>query len=58
MDLIYDALDAYNRAGKLSFGVDIELEAISEAMIGKIWYKGLRKYPKAKVHLNNSIKLT
>jgi hypothetical protein len=36
MDLIYDALDAANMAGKAAFGIDLELEAITEAFIGKI----------------------
>ncbi len=42
MDLVYDALDAVNMAGKTAFGVDLELEAISEAFLGKIHYLGLK----------------
>ena len=42
MDLVKDALDAFNRAGKISFGIDIELEAISEGLIGKVWFKALK----------------
>jgi hypothetical protein len=52
MDLICDALDAFNRAGKLSqLAKDTELEAISEAWLGKILYKGLKKNSKARAHL-------
>lgn len=43
MDLIYDAIDTLNRVGKIAFrGKDTELEAISEGLIGKIYYKGLK----------------
>ena len=43
MEGIYDSLDSYNTAGKLAFdNKDTELEARSEAAIGKIWYKAIK----------------
>ena len=57
MDLVYDALDAGNMAGKTAFCFDLELEAISEAFLGKIHYKGLKNYKKAKEHFLNCIRL-
>lgn len=58
MDLTYDALDAFNRAGKLAFqGKDTELEAISEGYIGRIWFKALKNNTKAKPHLYNCVRL-
>jgi len=58
MDSVYDSLDAFNRVGKLSFGVDTELEAISEGLIGEIWYKALKNYAKARPHLYNAVRLS
>lgn len=59
MDMIYDALDAFNRAGKQAFdGADTELEAIAESNIGKIWHKALKKPHKARPHLFNAVRLT
>ena len=57
MDLVYDALDAANMAGKTAYGVDLELEAITEAFIGKIHYKGLKNSKRAKTHFLNCIRL-
>lgn len=57
MDLVYDALDAFNRAGKISFNVDIELEAISEGLIGKVWYKALKNLQKSRPHLYDCVRL-
>ena len=57
MDLVYEALDSINMAGKTTFGIDTELEAISEGVIGKINYLGLKKLERAKTHLNNCIRL-
>lgn len=59
MDMTYDALDAFNRAGKLAFvGKDLELEAISEGYIGRIWFKALKNNVKAKPHLYNCLRLS
>ena len=41
MDDCTDALDCLNRAAKLAFERDTELEAKCEAFAGKIFYKGL-----------------
>ncbi len=58
MDLVHDALDAFNRAGKLAHEKDVELEAISEAYIGRIWFKALKNNAKAKPHLYNCLRLS
>lgn len=58
MEWIMCALDAYNRAGKLAFEVDTELEAITEGLIGKVWYRALKNPVKARPHLYNSIRLS
>lgn len=58
MDCVYDSLDAFNRAGKLAFGVDMELEAISEGLIGKVWYKALKNNHKARPHLYDCVRLS
>ena len=34
MDAVYDALDTFTRASSLASGVDIEIEAAAEALIG------------------------
>ena len=52
------ALDAYNRAGKLAFGIDTEIEAITEGLIGKVWYRALKNPIKARPHLYNCIRLS
>ncbi len=57
MDLVYDALDAANMAGKTAFGVDLELEAISEGFLGKIHYKGLKNSKRAKTNFLNCIRM-
>jgi hypothetical protein len=51
MDLICDAIDSFNCAAKLANKVDAELEAISKAWLGKIFYKGLKNNKKARAHL-------
>ena len=51
MDAVYNALDTFSRASLLASGVDTELEAISEAWLGKIQYKLLTQPLKAKRHL-------
>jgi hypothetical protein len=53
MDLTKDALDAYNRAGRMALGNDTELEAITEGLIGKVWYRALKNPAKARPHLYN-----
>ena len=57
MDLVYEALDSINMAGKTTFGIDTELEALSEGFIGKIHYLGLKNLERAKTHLTNCIRL-
>lgn len=58
MDAVYSSLDAYNVAGKLAFdNKDTELEAKTESLIGKIWYKALKKDQKARGHFYNSTRL-
>ena len=57
MDLVRDALDSFNRVGKLAYGIDTEYEAISEGFIGKIFYKALNLPIKARPHLYNCLKL-
>jgi hypothetical protein len=46
--LFEDAIDAFNRVISLSDGVDFELEAISEALTGNIFYLGLKNNTKAR----------
>ena len=58
MDDVTDALDCLNRAAKLAFEKDTELEAKCEAFSGKIFYKGLVNIKKAKLHLTNAIRLS
>ena len=58
MDDCTDALDCCNRAAKIVFGFDTELEAECEAFAGKIYYKGLVNLQKAKTHLTNAIRLS
>jgi len=48
MDDCTDALDCLSRAAKLALDRDTELEAKCEAFTGKIFYKGLVNYKKAK----------
>ena len=58
MDLVYDALDAFNLAGRLALKhKDTELEAISEAHLGNLWCKALKNDKRAKTHLYNSVRL-
>ena len=58
MDDCTDALDCINRAAKLAFEKDTELEAKCEAFTGKIFYKGLVNIQKAKKHLTDCIRLS
>lgn len=58
VDGLYDALDCCGNAQKMAFELkDTELEAHSEAYIGRIYFKGLRKFSQAKKHMTNSILL-
>lgn len=58
MDLVYDALDAFNLAGRLALKhKDTELEAISEANLGNLWCKALKNDKRAKVHLYNCVRV-
>ena len=58
MDLIYDALDAFNLAGKLALKhKDTELEAISESNLGNLWSKALKNDKRAKEHLYNCVRV-
>ena len=57
MDDCHDALDCLNRAAKLAFEKETELEAKCEALTGKIFYKGLVNLEKAKLHLTNASRL-
>lgn len=57
MDDCHDALDCVNRAAKLAFENDTELESKCEAFTGKIFFKGLVKLVKAKLHLTNCVRL-
>ena len=43
MDLVYEAIDSVNRAIKLVCETDFELTAISEAFLGDIYFRGLKK---------------
>lgn len=55
LDLIYDAIDSFTRAISLSFEVDAEVEAISSAHLGKVFYTGLKNNIKAKKYYLDSI---
>ena len=58
MDLVYEALDAFNLAGRLALKhQDTELEAISEAHLGNLWSKALKNDKRAKVHLYNCVRV-
>ncbi len=48
VDLFTDAIDSFNRVGNLSDSVDFELEAISEAALGNIFYLGLKNNTRAR----------
>lgn len=56
-DLIYDALDNYNNAIKLTFEIDLEIEAISSAQLGKLQFRALKNFSKAKKHYNDVVRL-
>ena len=59
MELFGLAIDACNHAGKLAYThKDTELEAISEAELGKIYYKGLKNTRKARFHLYDCMLLS
>ena len=58
MELFGQAIDACNNAGNLAQRFkDIELEANSEAELGKIYYRGLKNNRKARQHLYDSMRL-
>jgi len=57
MDDCHDALDCVNRAAKLAFEKDTELESKCEAFTGKIFFRGLIRLVKAKLHLTNCVRL-
>ena len=57
MDSVMDALDCYNRSSKLAFEIDTEIEAIAEALLGKILFKGLKSLDKARRHLADAVRL-
>lgn len=58
MDLIFYAIDTFNRVGDAAFqGKDTELEAISEGLIGEIYYKCLKNHQKARPHLYDCLRL-
>jgi hypothetical protein len=57
MDLVMQAVDCFNRASIHAFEVDTELEAISEALLGNIFLKGMKRPDKAKHHLLTSIRV-
>jgi hypothetical protein len=58
MDFVTDAIDAINHAGKLAHEVDMEIEAISEANLGNIYFMCLKDNQRARTHLYNSLKLS
>lgn len=53
-----DAMDALNRALKLATKDDMELEAITEAYLGKIHLKAYQNRKKARMHLQQCFVLT
>lgn len=58
MEMFGQAIDACNQAGKLAHKFkDIELEANSEAELGRIYYKGLKNNRKARSHLYDCMML-
>ena len=56
--LVHDALDCFNSASKIAEGKDFEIEAIAEALAGKVHYKCLKNLAKAKDRLYNAIRLS
>ena len=52
------AVDCIKRARKLVYDKDYELEAISEAFLGHIYYKAYKNRAKARPHLYDAIRLT
>ena len=58
MDLIFDAIDNFKNVREAAFqGKDTELEAISEGLLGKIYYKCLKNHQKARPHLYDCLRL-
>jgi len=53
--LIYTSIDSFTRAISLSFEVDAEVEGISSAYLGKVFYQGLKNSIKAKKYYLDSI---
>jgi len=45
------ALDAFNRARKLASGLDAQIEARAEGLIGNVWFRALYNPVKAWPHL-------
>ena len=59
MDEVYSALDLFSNASRVAFRhEDLELEARSEAWLGKIFDKALKKEEKAMGHFTNAIRLS
>jgi hypothetical protein len=58
IELFGYAIDAFNLAGKLALAnKDTEVEAISEAKLGNIFYKGLKNNLKARQHFYDCLRL-
>ena len=57
MDLFKSAVDKFNQTRKKAAGVDIELEAIAQAWLGKIFFRGLKNNEKARTHLEECMQL-
>ena len=53
--MIYTAIDSFTRAISLSFEIDAEVEGISSAYLGKVFYTGLKNNIKAKKYYLDSI---
>ena len=57
-ELFSYAIDAFNHAGKLALACkDTEVEAISEAKLGNIYYKGFKNNLKARQHFYDCMQL-
>lgn len=57
VDLVYDALDNYNNAIKLTYDIDLEIEAYSSFSLGRLQYRALKNNQKAKKHYNYAVRL-
>ena len=51
------AIDCIKRARKLVLDKDCELEAVSEAHLGNIYYKAFKNNSQARFHLYDAIRL-